>query len=44
MEKTVDPANEIGENVTITERSQLLSITPKQAKKNKIPQNRKSGD
>ena len=33
MEKTVDPAHEIGENVTITERSQLLSITPKQAKK-----------
>ena len=33
MEKTVDPAHEIGENVTITERSQLLSITPEQAKK-----------
>ena len=33
MEKTVDPAHEIGENVTITDRSQLLSITPEQAKK-----------
>ena len=33
MEKTEDPAHEIGENVTITERSQLLSITPEQAKK-----------
>ena len=33
MEKTVDPAHEIGEKVTITERSQLLSITPEQAKK-----------
>ena len=33
MEKTIDPAHEIGENVTITERSQLLSITPEQAKK-----------
>ena len=29
----VEPAHEIGENVTITERSQLLSITPEQAKK-----------
>ena len=33
MEKTVDPAHEIGESLTITERSQLLSITPEQAKK-----------
>ena len=33
MEKTIDPAHEIGENVTITDRSQLLSITPEQAKK-----------
>ena len=33
MEKTIDPAHEIGENVTITERSHLLSITPEQAKK-----------
>ena len=33
MEKTIDPAHEIGESVTITERSQLLSITPEQAKK-----------
>jgi hypothetical protein len=33
MEKTVDPAHEIGENVTITDRSQLLSITTEQAKK-----------
>ena len=30
MEKFV---SEIGENVTITDRSQLLSITPEQAKK-----------
>ena len=29
----LDPAHENGENVTITERSQLLSITPEQAKK-----------
>jgi hypothetical protein len=27
------PAHEIGENLTITDRSQLLSITPEQAKK-----------
>ena len=33
MEKTVDPAHQIGENITITDRSQLLSITPEQAKK-----------
>ena len=33
MEKTIDPAHEIGESLTITERSQLLSITPEQAKK-----------
>ena len=33
MEKTVDPAQEIGQNVMITDRSQLLSITPEQAKK-----------
>ena len=33
MEKTMDPAHEIGEIVTITDRSQLLSITPEQAKK-----------
>ena len=33
MEKTIDPAHEIEESVTITDRSQLLSITPEQAKK-----------
>jgi len=33
MEKTVDPAHEIGENVTITERSEFLFITPEQGKK-----------
>ena len=33
MKKTIDPAHEIGENLTITERSQLQSITPEQAKK-----------
>ncbi len=33
MKKTIDPAYEIGESVTITDRSQLLSITPEQAKK-----------
>ena len=33
MKKTIDPAHEIGENLTITDRSQLLSITPEQAKK-----------
>ncbi len=33
IEKAVDPAQEIGENVMITDRSQLLSITPEQAKK-----------
>jgi len=33
MEKTVDPVNEIGENVTIADRNQLLSITKEQAKK-----------
>ena len=33
MEKTIDPAHEIGESVTITDRAQLLSITPEQAKK-----------
>ena len=33
MSKTVEPTNENGENVTITERSQLLSITQEQAKK-----------
>lgn len=33
MEKTIDPAQEIGEYVTITERNQLLSITSEQAKK-----------
>ena len=33
MKKTIDPAHEIGESVTITDRSQLLSITPEQAKK-----------
>ena len=31
-----DPANEIGENVTITDSTQLLSITPEQAKKIKF--------
>ena len=29
----IDPAFEIGQNVTITDRSQLLTITPDQAKK-----------
>ena len=33
MEKKIGPAHEIGENVTITDRSQLLSMTPEQAKK-----------
>ena len=33
MEKTIEPAHEIGESLTITDRSQLLSITPEQAKK-----------
>ena len=33
MEKAIDPAHEIGESVTITDRAQLLSITPEQAKK-----------
>ena len=33
MSKTVEPTNENGENLTITDRSQLLSITPEQAKK-----------
>ena len=33
MEKTIDPALEIGESLTITDRSQLLSITSEQAKK-----------
>mgnify|MGYP006916295403 CR=1 FL=1 len=28
MKNEIDPAHEIGENVTITEKSQLLSITP----------------
>ena len=32
MKNEIDPAHEIGENVTITEKSQLLSITPEQAK------------
>ena len=31
MEKPIDPAHEIGENVTITDRTQLLSMTPEQA-------------
>ena len=31
-ESTVDPDKEIGENITITDRSQLLSITLDQAK------------
>ena len=31
MEKPIDPAQEIGENVTITDRTQLLSMTPEQA-------------
>ena len=35
MEKTINPAQEIGENVIITERRQLLSITQEQAKKMK---------
>ncbi len=29
----MDPSNEIGEEVTITERSRLLSMTPEEAKK-----------
>ena len=33
MEKTVDPAHEIGESLTVTDRSQLLSITREQSKK-----------
>ena len=33
MEKTIDPAHEIGESLTITDPSQWLSITPEQAKK-----------
>ena len=33
MEKTVESAHEIGESLTITDRSQLLSITQEQAKK-----------
>ena len=32
MKNEIDPAHEIGENVTITEKSQLLSITPEQEK------------
>ena len=28
LKDNLDPAHEIGENVTITDRSQLLSITP----------------
>ena len=31
MEKTIDPLYEIGEEVTITDRSQIMSITPEQA-------------
>ena len=33
MEKKIDPAQEIGESLTITDRSQLLSKTPEQKKK-----------
>ena len=33
MEKTIDPVQEIGESLTITEQSQWLAITPEQAKK-----------
>ena len=33
LKDNLDPAHEIGENVTITDRSQLLSITPEYAKK-----------
>ena len=33
MEKTIDSSHEIGENVTITDKSQLSYITPEQAKK-----------
>ena len=33
MEKTIDSSHEIGENVMITDRNQLLTITPEQAKK-----------
>ena len=29
----MDPPNEIGEEVTITERGRLLSMTPEEAKK-----------
>ena len=32
MEKTIIPTYEIGEEVVITDRSQLMSITPEQAK------------
>ena len=33
MEKMIAPAQDMGESITITERSQLLSITPEQARK-----------
>ena len=33
MEKAIAPEHEIGESVTITDRNQLLTITPEQAKK-----------
>ena len=36
MEKKIDPSHEFGESLTITDRSQFLSITPEQAKKNKV--------
>ena len=35
MEKAIDPAHEIGGSLTITGRSQLLSITSEQSKKTK---------
>ena len=43
MEKTVDPAHEIGENVMNRTKSVAID-NPQTSKKNKIPQNRKSGD
>ena len=33
MTETLDPAHEIGEYLTITDKNQLLSITREQAKK-----------
>ena len=44
MEKTIDPVHEIGEIVTITERSQFAIDNARTGKKNEVSQNRKSGD